>query len=468
LSNNVAKKNRWVTQPSPQEKKGRYGPLRAIIFLLGTLVAAFIGVFTAAAIFAGGVSTALYSVGINITNTVASDQDDIQVAFSLSGADLIAGNFVAEDVLNVQIHKGAVDVPNMPPTNRIQVEGAVQDDGGVFTDYTSAAQDTVLNDLPLLPATAVVNDAMYFGCDNPCRIVTWDIDTAGVGTWTLTYEYWDGDSFEALTNVDDRTAAYTILGRHAVSWDMPTDWASQTVTGSSVTSYWGRARVSAFSSETTQPLGSRIHYENGQWWTWVENLAVNNQEQYTVYLGGATDLTTGHDIFPGTEGIITGDAATLEVTGAYSIGVIARLDFSAASTTTCIVCKTGAITVTVSGSATSPVIGTSIVGGSTSAGDLTGLTIPDTGEQTIIIASDGTHAATFVDAGGGMLSYTAQVVTDNGNNWTWASGGGLDYVESIRVDTLAPTIFEFDATTAQFTTGTHTNTVGYDNALQLN
>jgi len=440
--------------------------LATVLFTVA-LVSAF---GTLALLQAGGTTTALNSLAANITNGTSTDQDDIVVPFALSGATLIDGLFMGSNALNAIIHKGTTDIPGMPPSNRIQVEGAVQQDGQSFTEQTSAAQNTTLNDVALLPAAAAVNDAWYFGCDNPCRIVTYEIDTAGVGTWTLAYEYWNGSAFKALTNVDDRTTAYTTLGRNTVSWDMPSDWATRATTGSSVNSYWGRARVSAFTSETTQPLGSRVFYENGQYWSWVEDLDVGNQEQYTIFLGGGTNLVTAHQVFPGAAGIITADASTLELGNAYSFAVVGRLDFSAAGATTCVLCKTSVITLNVSGSATNAVIGTSITGGSTSTGDTQAITVPATGEQTIIMAADGTNAATFVNAGtngGGMAGYGVQSITDNGNNLTWASNGGIDYFEIIRLDTAAPTVFNFETSFTDFNTGTQTNTQAYTGGLGL-
>jgi hypothetical protein len=441
-------------------------------YALNVLAALLIGMSAilggATTLHAGSVATAIYTIATNVTNTGSTDQDYIQVAFSLSAASLIDGNFIEADALNALIHKGTTDVPGMPSSNRIQVEGAVVQDGDSFTEKTSESQSTALNDIPLLPATAAVDDAFYFGCDNPCRIVTIDIDTAGVGTWTLTWEYWNGSSFKALSNVDDRTSGFTALGRNTASWDMPSDWATNTVTGSAVTSYWGRARVSAFTSETTQPLGTRTFYENGQWWTWVEDLDVGLQEQLTLHFGGATDLQTSHQTFPGAAGIITGDAATVEVSGSYSIGLIGRFDFSAAGASTRVINKTGAISVTVSGSAATPVIGTTITGGATVSGDLTGITMPDTGEQTIIIAADGVNAATFFGAtAGGMVSYPVQGIVDNGNNYTWASNGGIDYFNNARLDTAAATVFDFDTTFSDFDTGTQTSTQAYTGGLGL-
>ncbi len=426
-------------------------------------------VFTGDLLRAGTTTTALYSAAVNITNTGTTDLDDVQAPFGYSAADLIAGNFIESDALNSHVHKGDTDVPAMPASNRIQVEGAVQQDGTVFTEYTTAAQNTTQNDVPVLTGSPAVDDAFYFGCDNPCRILTWNTDTVGVGTWTITYEYWDGTAFTALSGVDDRTAGFTVLGQKAVTWDMPADWATRTTTGSAVSSYWGRARVSAFTSITTQPLASRARYENGQWWTWVEDLNVNNQEQTTLYLGGSSDLVTAHQIFPGTSGIITGDVAGLELGSAYSIALSGRLDFSAAGADTCILCKTGAITINVSGSAATPALGTFLTGtGGNSSGDNTGITIPATGEQTVIVASNGiSGSGTWMDAGGGLRSFTPQTITDTANNLTWASNSGVDYFNYIRINTAAPAVFNFDTGQTDFATGTLADTAAYSGALGL-
>ncbi|KKL15285.1 hypothetical protein LCGC14_2507120, partial [marine sediment metagenome] len=387
------------------------------------------------AVSGSSIATALYSLAVNSTNTGSTGLDDITITFPISVASLIDGDFIADDALNTDVHKGSVDIPNMPPTTRIQVEAAVTQDGDVFTDVTTAAQNATQNDVAVLPVAPLVGDAFYFGCDNACRIITFDVDTAGVNSLTLTYEHWDGDSYVALSNVDDRTSNFTVLGRNTVSWDMPVNWATQTVTSSATTSFWGRARVSAFTSQDTQPLASRVFYETGLWNTWAENLDVGNQEQVTLFLGGAADIRTRHQIFTGDAGIVTTDAATLETTGTYAAHVFGRLDFAQAGGSTFILNKTGAITVTVSGSASAPAIGTLVTDAfGSSSGDVTGITVPGTGEQNIIIAADGSNAATFVDAGGGMVSYQVRGVTDNGNNWSWTTNGGIDYSERMQLD----------------------------------
>ncbi len=414
------------------------------------------------------VTSALYTISINTTNIGSTDLASIQAPFNISVVSLIDGSFLSSDALTAIVQKSGTDIPSMPATGLIQVEGAIQFAGATYTEYTTAAQNAAQNDIPVLPGSPAVNDAIYFGCDNPCRIITWDTDTAGVGTWTITYEYWDGSNFTALSNVDDRTNGFTVLGQKAVTWDMPADWATRTITGSAVSSYWGRARVSAFTSITTQPLASRIRYENGQWWTWIADLDVDNQEQVTLYFGGPSNLVTSHQLFPGVSGIITGDTAGLELGSAYSVAVNGRLDFSAAAADACILCKTGAITVNVSGSASNAVIGTLLIGtGGNSAADTPSLTIPDAGAQTVIVASDGVSAsATWVDAGG-FRSYAPQTITDTANNLTWASNSGVDYIEAIRLDVAVATVFDFDTGYTDFTGGTLTNTDAYTGALGL-
>lgn len=417
-------------------------------------------------LYAADVSGALYTLTARWTNTGASDQDDIPAAFPLSGSALIDQNLLASDALNAALQKGGVDQAGMPPTPRIAIEGVVLKAGATFTDYTAAAQEDTENDVPLLPVSPVVDDALYFGCDNPCRILTVDTDTAGVNDLTLAYEYWDGSSYAALSGVTDDTNTFTTLGRETVSWDMPSDWATTTVTGAAATSFWGRARVSAVVSETTQPLAGRIYYENGEWWTWVEDLDIGTQEQYTLYLGG-DDMVAYHQIFPGTTGIVTADDSSIEPGGAFSLGYQGRLDFGTTGTSVCYACKTSAVTLHATGSASAPGIYATLTGSGTTSLELGGITLPDSGVQTITMGASGSTVAVFADAGGGAAFGTAQTITDNSNSWSWGSQGSTDYIDYIRLYTSSPSVFAVDDTTTQWAAGTHTNTTAYSGALGL-
>ena len=138
------------------------------------------------------------------------------------------------------------------------VDAAVADDGGTYTDETAAANSATANDMTLLPAAPAVNDAYYFGYDYRTRKVSVNIGTQGVGTWTITWEYYNGSAWTALSGVSDGTAGFTAAaGEKDVTYTLPTDWAKTSVNGAS--KYWIRARVSAFTSITTQPLGTQAY-----------------------------------------------------------------------------------------------------------------------------------------------------------------------------------------------------------------
>ena len=459
----MARKN--VRRRNADRRQRNRTIITAILMVVFVLLG---GLFTARLLEANSIATALYRVDVNVSNSSETGLTDVQAPFAYSVASLIDGNFIQEDALDTHIHQGSSDIPHMPPNNRIQVEGAIQNDGGVFTEYTSEAQSTATGDLPLLPAVPAVDDAWYAGCDNPCRIITHEIATAGVGTWTLAYEYWDGSTWTALSNVADRTVGFTVGGQSEVSWDAPDDWATRTVTGSAVSSYWARGRVSAFTSISVQPLGTRQRYENGQWWTWLQTLGANQQQQFSVYLGGSADLQASHQVFPGLAGIITGDTAGLELGANYSFGLSGRLDVSA-SGLRCILCKTSAITVQVTGTVLSPLVGIELKGGGTTVAT-TPATGSATGRHTVITAADGTAAVTWVglsDGVGSMVSYTPQTITDNSNNLTWASTGGVDYFDWIRVDSAVATVFNVDLTQVQFGQGILDGTESFTDGLGL-
>lgn len=140
------------------------------------------------------------------------------------------------------------------------VDAAIADDGGVFTDETTAANEATADDMTLLPATPVVNDAYYFGDAQTFGRMELDASTQGAGTWTIVWEYWDGTTWVDLAtshNLVDGTSGFTAaVGRQGVTFDTPSDWATTTV-NSQGPFYYIRARVSAFTSITTQPLGQQ-------------------------------------------------------------------------------------------------------------------------------------------------------------------------------------------------------------------
>ena len=137
------------------------------------------------------------------------------------------------------------------------VGGAVADDGGVTTDETAPANNDTTNDMTLLPAVPAINDAYYFGHASLWDWLELRIGTAGNGTWTITWEYWNGAAWAALHGVSDGTSGFMVSGNKQVTFMQPGDWA-QTNVGGIANLYWIRGRVSAYTSIVTQPKGNRV------------------------------------------------------------------------------------------------------------------------------------------------------------------------------------------------------------------
>lgn len=154
------------------------------------------------------------------------------------------------------------------------------DNIGWFSHTAAAANPTdgadlgTADDVDLLPAVPAVGDAFYFGDYEEYERISIDLTTPGAGTWTLTYEYWDGSAWSTLTVVDN-TSAFRVGKLLTITFTKPTDWATinLSTTGAAgvgpspafpnLDCYYIRARVSAYSAVTTQPQATKIvlHHE---------------------------------------------------------------------------------------------------------------------------------------------------------------------------------------------------------------
>jgi len=138
----------------------------------------------------------------------------------------------------------------------IVVGGAVAEDTPAQVDETAAAQNPTANDMTLLPAVPAVNDAYYFGHAKKFDVMKLNIGTNGVGVWTIVWEYWNGVAWTALVGLTDGTTGFTAgTGNREVLHTPQGNWATCAV--AAITLYWIRARVSAYTSVTTQPLGTQ-------------------------------------------------------------------------------------------------------------------------------------------------------------------------------------------------------------------
>jgi hypothetical protein len=175
---------------------------------------------------------------------------------------------------------------------------ALADDGGTRTNETEASKNSTANDMTLLPAVPAVNDAYYFGGSIKFDKLTIVIGTQGAGTWTIAWEFWDGDSWEAVSGLSDGTNGFkATAGSHDVTYTMPTNWADCEIIDSdgSVSGpngYYLRARVSAYTSVTTQPKGTSASFN-----TKTYDLHGKTCTSVVVYVngvqktGGGTDYT---------------------------------------------------------------------------------------------------------------------------------------------------------------------------------
>ena len=282
----------------------------------------------------------------------------------------------------------------------------------------------------LLPAAPAVNDAYYFGAEHEYTILIVSISQQGVGTWVLVWEYYDGDSWEPLADVVDTSSGFQSSGIKIVGFTRPTNWAETTIL--SKTSFFTRARVSSFTSITTQPKGTEAFYETGQWWVWVAAVGAGGQEQFNLYAGGV-DMVSNHQIFTGLAGIVTPDSAGIEPDLTYSINYTGRINFSTpatgSATRACIICKPGALELKVA----SPTSLTLSVTGSAVNTTLTlsGLTQGVSGSQVIAIDSNSSILSFQYTSESVVTSDTgtSRTVDNLSSNWLFAPSSAVDYTD---------------------------------------
>lgn len=162
------------------------------------------------------------------------------------------------------------------------VAAAIADDGGSMTDETTEANEATADDMTLLPATPAVNDAYYFGFnESTIGAIKLNVSTAGVGTWTITWEYYNG-AWTALSGVTDGTTGFTMAGENTISWTVPSDWATTTV-NSQGPFYYVRGRVSAYTTINAQPLGQQVYYSIV--WPGAAKVTIEDPDSTDVFFG---------------------------------------------------------------------------------------------------------------------------------------------------------------------------------------
>lgn len=210
-----------------------------------------------------GASSGWENVFSGVSSAIADDDRNSTTVVKLVDGD--AKYFRAFDA--VEILRYAVTLTNSTCTENTFVispgQKDYQDDGGVFTDYSSAAEnESTRDDVVLLPVTPAVNDAFYFGANYEFSKIGIVLSTPGVGTWTIVWQYYNGSSWSTLTFATQQVTDFTETSNEYLHniFSIPSDWATTTVNGSNL--YWVRARVSAYTSITTQPLAAACYHGN--------------------------------------------------------------------------------------------------------------------------------------------------------------------------------------------------------------
>jgi len=157
--------------------------------------------------------------------------------------------------LTLAIPAPSIGVPATATYSPAALDGAIADDGGVQTDETAAANNPTANDMTLLPAVPAVNDAYYFGLSTLWDWLSLNIGQAGAGTWTIVWEYWNGSTWATLPGAYDTSNGFRNGGYQSLTFSRPGDWATSSILLMNL--FWVRARVSAYTSVTTQPLGTQ-------------------------------------------------------------------------------------------------------------------------------------------------------------------------------------------------------------------
>lgn len=140
------------------------------------------------------------------------------------------------------------------------VEGAVQNEVGVgTTDYTTEANEATADDVVLVPDPLSNGDGFYVGSSHRFPWALFKIDTPGVGSYTIDWQYWNGSAFTDLNVIYDSTNDFKMttvadLGRiHAVT---PSDWQKTTIEALNL--FWFFAKIVTSGSMTTRPLATQI------------------------------------------------------------------------------------------------------------------------------------------------------------------------------------------------------------------
>jgi hypothetical protein len=129
----------------------------------------------------------------------------------------------------VMLENGDIRVFNLATGLEAVVSGKAMDFfvsvlDGTDTDQTTEAAEATADDMDLMPSA---EDTSYagFGMSVPWSEIQVNVTTAGTGTYTVLWEYWNGiTGWTELTTINDGTDAFKTVGQNTITFDRPSDW----------------------------------------------------------------------------------------------------------------------------------------------------------------------------------------------------------------------------------------------------
>jgi hypothetical protein len=193
-----------------------------------------------------------------------SDGDEIMnQSANASGVAAITFNYSSDQPVLVRARSSGV------------IHAAIAEDGGVFTDETDIARNrSTTNDMNLFPATPVITvDRYYFGALEPFEELLVRVGTAGVGTYTLEWQYWNTIS-NWLTLTTTTADDFKSTGLNYVRFSAPGNWNTTTINGQGPY-YFIRVRF-IFGTMTTSPLGNNATMDVTKYLPFRQNATITS------------------------------------------------------------------------------------------------------------------------------------------------------------------------------------------------
>ena len=126
--------------------------------------------------------------------------------------------------------------------------------GPTYSDQTIDANDVGANDWTIFPAGTTA-DYAAIGYSQKFKKLVVNVGTVGTGTYTVTWQYWNGSIWTALSGVSDGTTAFKTSGTNNVTFTVPTDWTATSLNGSQSLFYIRALKDTG--TVTQAPLGTQ-------------------------------------------------------------------------------------------------------------------------------------------------------------------------------------------------------------------